>query len=135
MVRTFKTRTDGDIKIKTFAIRKSVVMKALVWLKDHDPECQHVTIAEENLNWTGDVEDEAAFSNVKEIITECDEEEAMKEHAEEDVGPSENQCMDHHEKNKDCEPVVNFVSQSLNCHPSLEEAVDMKELNAADNVG
>ena len=59
MVRTFKTRADGEIQTKTFVIRKSVVMKALVWLKDHDPECQHVTIEEENLNWMEDNEDEA----------------------------------------------------------------------------
>ena len=80
MVGTFKTRADGDIQTKTFVIKKSVVMKALVWLKCHNPEHQHATIEEKNLSLMGDNEDEAELPNVKEIITECDEEEAMKEH-------------------------------------------------------
>ena len=44
----------GEIGVKTFSIRKYVVLATLRWLKENNILYKDIEIAEENLNWIVD---------------------------------------------------------------------------------
>ena len=90
MIRSFKTEQHGEVSTKTFLIRKDNVLKALRWLVDHNPEYQHVTIAETNLNWMKDMS-EAQLPEVTDIVTECTDTDVQLESSGEDIGPAQHQ--------------------------------------------
>jgi hypothetical protein len=79
----------GEIGVKTFSVRKDVVLAALRWLKENNILYKDIEIAEENLNWIVDgVEQELPG----EIHTEI--EQKQKHASQYDLGPSVSQFTD-----------------------------------------
>jgi hypothetical protein len=79
----------GEIGVKTFSVRKDVVLAALRWLKEYNILYKDIEIAEENLDWIVDgVEQELPG----EIHTETETE--QKHRSQFDLGPSVSQVTD-----------------------------------------
>ena len=71
IIRHYVDKDGGPIsKYKSFIIRKSKVLQALNFLKDHNPLYANVTIDENNLSWMG-TEEETELHNI--INTKDDE--------------------------------------------------------------
>jgi hypothetical protein len=88
VIRRFKLE-GGEIGVKTFSVRKTVVLAALRWLKEYNIIYKDIEIAEENLDWIVDgVEQELPCENYTEI------EKQEKHISELDLGPSVSQVTD-----------------------------------------
>ena len=93
MVRNFM-KSDGELGIKIFNVRRTEVLAALRWLVKYNAEYRAgVTINEDNLSWMGD-EDEKELNSVISML----EEDADDEHDSllpglVDLGPAEQQCL------------------------------------------
>jgi hypothetical protein len=73
---------DKEVEEKTFTIRKSVVLNALIWLKKHSKHYRDIIIVEENFEWMEGKEEAELAVN----IVEEDKEE--REGPEEDTEPT-----------------------------------------------
>jgi len=79
----------GEIGVKTFSVRKYVVLAALRWLKENNILYKDIEIAEENLNWIVDGVEQLLPG---EIHTEI--EQKQKHASQYDLGPSVSQFTD-----------------------------------------
>ena len=94
MVRHFKG-SDGDFGVKSFCVRKKIVIDALKWLVKHNVIYRDsVTIDETNLDWIGD-DDEAELPSV--TVNDAEDEATAgvcsSVMVPEDKGPAELQCL------------------------------------------
>ena len=99
--------SNGDAGEKQFVIRKSVVLDALKWLKQHNKQYRDVVIAEENLSWIeGDEAELPNERNQKEIVDDPDsaalhDGQVINNQKQVDTGPSYSQVVQVEEQETD----------------------------------
>ena len=102
--------SNGDAGEKQFVIRKSVVLDALRWLKQHNKQYRDVVIAEENLDWMeGEEEELPNDRNQKEIVDDPDsaalhDGQVINNQKQVDTGPAYSQVVQVEEE--ETEPVL-----------------------------
>jgi hypothetical protein len=108
----------GEIGVKTFSVRKKVVLAALQWLKENNIIYKDIEIAEENLDW---IEDGVEQELPGEIHYEHEKKEKHK--SELDLGPSMSQVTDVLEESGYSEQVSGSILGSV------EEKMNLSEEN------
>jgi hypothetical protein len=79
----------GEVGVKTFSVRREVVLAALRWLKKNNKIYQDIEIAEENLDWITDGVEQELPGKIH-----YEEEKKQKHESELDLGPSIDQVTD-----------------------------------------
>ncbi len=101
LVKVQKTIQNGDeVTVKTFTIRRKVVLEALLWLKDHNGEYKDIMIKKANLDWmdSDKQEQELPFDNDNCHEIEMENQETHKSQT--DTGPSEKQAFQVNQEQK-----------------------------------
>ena len=121
---------------KAFRVRRSKVITALYWLKQHNPEYFDIEIDESKLEWIGN--SDCGYIDVKVIVVE--DSNGKNDSLNEDNGPNRDADIEHEENNLPCTGYVDNggmaplseVDKEINSE--LREAVDQSENRQNINV-
>ena len=112
---------------KAFKVRRSKVITALYWLKQHDPEYFDIEIDESNLEWIG--QSDCGYIDVKVVVIE--DEDAVSNNVNEDNGPNREADK---ETDENALPATGYVDNGGTAELSqLDTEINSELRNAVDS--
>jgi hypothetical protein len=127
LLRYYTKKGEDVPHVDKFKIRRSKVLQALKWLKDHHPSYKDITIDAENLSWMGENEECSLVTeaDVRELNEAVDEPETVSETQtcvnmpiQEQYGLALNQTID--KENEESREILNSLKEETEFMDSMD---------------
>ena len=136
IVKTHKLDAGTVTGVTTFVTRRKVVLSALTWLRNNNPEHADTVIKEGNLSWMEDGLDEKELPCDNENCIEVTEEDdKIDNKSQQDRGPSDGQIASIEDETNDVDSSCGCLQNKFKDSPKAKDKDIVNDLDAATEIG